>query len=125
MSNAPLQHPLSPQEIARRQRWVAVGVTILAILMIATWLITLPYRFGKTSQDGFFSSLVGNKTSDVNYIDVDSVLNSEKREIEREEMLQQINSILESNTATSTASTTPSVTEAPTTSTTPATTTQQ
>lgn len=111
MSDTPLHHPLTPQEIARRQRWVVVGVTILTILLIGIWITTLPNRLSGGKKGSLFTSIIG-EMPEADYIDPNAILQPEVREQERAEMLEAINQIL---TATSTAETTTSTTAATTT----------
>ena len=73
MSDRSFKHHLSPQEIARRQRWVAVGVAVLAILLVGTWLVTLPSRISGYSPDHTWNAWWG-KSPDTKYIDVNELM---------------------------------------------------
>lgn len=106
MSQSPLRPPLTPQEVARRQRWVAVGVTILAILLIGIWVATLPGRITNiTGTNATWRMLLG-EVPQTNYIDTDKLINPEARQKEQEEFMKVLDSIL---TATSTAAATTTV----------------
>lgn len=66
MSDSSLRPHLPPEEIARRQRWVIVGVAVLSLLLVATWLYGLPSRLG--AMIGSSSSVFGD-IPQANYID--------------------------------------------------------
>lgn len=106
MSGPSLQHPLTPQELARRQRWVVVGVTILTVILVGIWLTTLPERIGGGKKGTLFKSLVGEMPQ-TEYIDPNKILQPDTRDEARTKMLERINSIL---SATSTAETATSTT---------------
>lgn len=105
MSQSPLRPHLSPQEVARRQRWVAVGVTVLALLLIGIWVATLPGRItGITGTNATWRLLLG-EVPQANYIDTDKLINPEARQKEQEEFMKALDSIL-STTSTAAATTT-------------------
>jgi len=105
MATNPLRPHMHPQEIARRQRWVAVGVTILGLLLVVTWIITLPERL---SQAKGGSNLMGT-IPESSFIDADTVMNGDVRKAQEEELLQVINELTTVSTSTpvTTATTTP------------------
>lgn len=64
---------LSAQELARRQRWVAVGVGIIALLMISLWVSTLPGRIRTLGGNGV-SGVIGAQQPTGQYIDIDNLI---------------------------------------------------
>lgn len=102
-----LGHHLSAQEIARRERWVAIGVALVAIIIIALWLVSLPTRVSGTGSFDSFglffeqpnkAQLIGNEILNDNTSNQDA-LNS----------FTQLQAQLTAHNATSTATTQPLV----------------
>ncbi len=61
---------LPPHELARRQRWVAVGATILGFLIVATWLVSLPGRLPLLAPSKMWDSILGRSSmQESKYID--------------------------------------------------------
>lgn len=115
MANSPLRPHLHPQEIARRQRWVAVGVTILTLLLVVTWLVTLPARISQKSgpQTGW-RSLIGGTMPKSSFIDTEAIINNDARKKQDAELLEAVTSALQPVVTEApvaiTATTTPAVT---------------
>lgn len=112
-----LRPHLHPQEIARRQRWVAVGVTILTLLLVVTWLVTLPSRFSQNSGPRIgWRTLVGGDMPKTSFIDTEAILNSPERKQHDAELLQAITDMMQSATSTAevAATTTPTPVTTPT-----------
>ncbi|OGH60929.1 MAG: hypothetical protein A2848_00040 [Candidatus Magasanikbacteria bacterium RIFCSPHIGHO2_01_FULL_50_8] len=101
MASHQLRPHLAPQEIARRQRWVAVGVVILAFLLVATWFATLPSRISNATDSSLsWQSLVG-EVPKTNFIDADKLINNETRAQNEIELTNAVNILLTAS-ATST-----------------------
>lgn len=119
MSNSPLRPHLHPQEIARRQRWVAVGVTILTILLIATWVVTLPARISKSTGSNTGWRAILGEVPQGTFIDSDSIINSDERKKNDDTLLKSVVNALDAASstaavaATTTVATTPTSTPAP------------
>lgn len=64
---------LSAEELARRQRWVAVGVGIIALLMVSLWISTLPGRVRTLGGNGV-SGIIGQTEQHGSYIDIDKMI---------------------------------------------------
>lgn len=93
MAHSPLRPHLHPEELARRQRWVAVGVTILTILLVVTWFLTLPGRISQASGEATgWKSFFGDvpKTS---FIDADALINNPARQEQEAQMMQAVNDL--------------------------------
>lgn len=102
---------MHPEVIARRQRWVAVGVTILTLLLIVTWIVTLPARISKTTSNDStgWRAILGDVPKG-NLIDAEALINSPERKEQDAALLQSVTQVLNS-----TATTTPDVLTATTT----------
>lgn len=110
MAHSPLRPHLHPEELARRQRWVAVGVTILTILLIVTWFITLPGRISEASGNNKtgWKSLFGDVPKS-SFIDADALINNPVRQEQDAKIMQAVIDLTTSSTptvATETAATT-------------------
>lgn len=67
-------HELSPEEISRRQRWVAVGVVVLVALLIVTWFATLPGRISSLTGGDTSTQKMFGEIPQANFIDTDEIL---------------------------------------------------
>ncbi len=63
---------LTAQELARRQRWIFVGVAIIALLLVGIWMSALPNRFRAVTKNGI--SGVAGQLPERGYIDIDKML---------------------------------------------------
>lgn len=72
-------HRLPAHEVARRQRWVAVGVTILIILILVLWIASLPARIGGAGNS--FANFFSRTTKPAQYVSED-VLNTDTQDKE-------------------------------------------
>ena len=88
MPQTQLNTHLSPQETARRQRWVVVGVTILGILLVATWVYGLPVRLG-TLMGGNSRNLFGDIPKG-SYIDPETILGTETTSQQFDQILKTV-----------------------------------
>ena len=106
MSNSPLRPHLHPHIIAKRQRWVAVGVTILTLLLIATWTMTLPARISKsTGGSAGWRAILGDVPQS-SLINTDSIINSQTRTEQNEQLLNSVVQALHTATSTPAPTTT-------------------
>lgn len=82
-------HRLPAYEVARRQRWVIVGVTILVIIVVALWFTSIPARIGGTENSfaNFFSR--ANKPAQYVSEDVLNIDNQNTAIMENAAALQQ------------------------------------
>lgn len=90
MAHSPLRPHLHPEELARRQRWVAVGVTILTLLLVVLWFLTLPGRISQASGEATgLKSLFGDvpKTS---FIDADALINNAARKEQDDKIMKAV-----------------------------------
>lgn len=87
----PLLHPNLPShEIARRQRWAAVGVTLLGILLFATWLASLPARFGGGTGWSSWDALFGKLPEQTATIDINNALNFEGEDVQLKQVVNNL-----------------------------------
>ncbi len=100
MSHSPLRPHLHPQEIARRQRWVVVGVTILTILLVATWLVTLQNRISQAPGEQFGWRMFLGTVPKSSFIDTDAIINNNTRKQQDNELLQAVAGLLQPTTST-------------------------
>lgn len=96
MATNPLRPHMHPQEIARRQRWVAVGVTILGLLLVVTWIITLPERLSQAKGDTGLLGTIPQST----FIDSETAINGEVRKEQEAALLQAVNELTAAATTT-------------------------
>lgn len=102
MANSPLRPHLHPEELARRQRWVAVGVTILTILLVVTWFLTLPGRISQASNDQKGWKSFFGEVPKSSFIDADALINSPTRVEYNAKIMQTVIDLDAAATATST-----------------------
>ncbi len=93
MAHSPLRPHLHPEELARRQRWVAVGVTILTILLVVTWFITLPGRISQASGDEKGWKSFFGEVPKSSFIDADALINNPARQEQEAQMMQAVNNL--------------------------------
>ncbi len=111
MENSPLRPHLHPEEIARRQRWVAVGVTVLTLLLIVTWAMTLPARIGQSSgRGGSGWRAIFGEMPPTKFVDTEILTDTATQTKNNTEILTAIQEVLKNSAI---ASTTPAATTTP------------
>ncbi len=105
MSQRSFTPHLPPHELARRQRWIAVGVSVLAFLLVATWLVTLPSRLTGDLPGHTWDTWWG-KAPAATYINVEDYTKDDNTQATLQKTLQ----MLQARTATSTPTSTAAVT---------------
>lgn len=93
MAHSPLRPHLHPEELARRQRWVAVGVTILTILLVVTWFLTLPGRISQASNDQKGWKSFFGEVPKSSFIDAEALINNPARQEREAQMMQAVNDL--------------------------------
>lgn len=96
MSRTLKQHS-SPQELARRQHWITIGVIILSLLLVGTWLVTLPMRISGLSAADTARSWWGEKPK-TTYLDIDALM--QKTEDKNAELTETMKKLQEQSAST-------------------------
>ncbi|MCX6781047.1 MAG: hypothetical protein NT003_02945 [Candidatus Magasanikbacteria bacterium] len=107
MAHELFKHRIHPEEVARRQRWVAVGITILMFLIVATWFSSLPTRLADAtgaSKSAGWKSWFGDMPK-ATYIDSEALLNTKANEKSDAEMIKALKDAFPANAAAAASTT--------------------